>query len=185
VGSCGRARGSFRLQEAGERRLKAPAQAGRRGSVRPVERRAGPKCDALFDERSGGSGPGSRAGRPQGWTASGRGKAKAPPRPGATERVRGSSLSPLGRPKTPSRRHADSNLPSGRTVPSGARSSPRRGLRAGADRSGRCAVSASSLLLLEGPSLRFRPRAGRSPGRVCRCEPAGERRKSSELRECS
>jgi len=45
--------------------------------------------------------------------------------------------------------------------------------------------SASSLLLLEGPSLRFRPRAGRSPGRVCRCEPAGERRKSSELRECS
>jgi hypothetical protein len=43
-----------------------------------VERRAGSRCAALFDERSGSGGPGSREGRPQGR-----------PAPGATERVRG------------------------------------------------------------------------------------------------
>jgi len=94
-----------------------------------VKRRVGSRCAALFDERSGGGGPGSREGRPQGRLAA-----------GATERARGrpTRLSD-GRKRRPGGTSLEAPLTRG-TVPSGARSSLRRGLRARACRSGRSAV---------------------------------------------
>jgi len=65
---------------------------GRGRSARSVERRAGPKRAALFDERSGGSGPGSRAGHPQGRTALRRRRRKPPE---AGKRQSASEAAPL------------------------------------------------------------------------------------------
>jgi len=151
-GPSSRARESFRLQEAGERHRKHPRKRGRMGPS-AAERHAGSRRAALFDERSGGGGPGTRAGS---FARTGR--------RGRDRACQRQPCSPLGRPKTPSQAACRSKLRSRSTVPSGARPSLRRGLRPGLAKAEGAPSSASSLLLLEGPLREASASGGVLPG---------------------